>query len=97
NGQGLDNAALVAAFTTPAPAGGVPSMDMVKTSSGYQIFAVTRVTAPSAAAINPKVATQIRASLEEQRGRLLSTAYLKDLREHAKVKINNVRLAQISH
>ena len=97
NGQGLDNAALVAAFTTPAPVDGVPSMDMVKTSSGYQIFAVTRVTAPSAAAINPKVAMQIRASLEEQRGRLLSTAYLKDLREHAKVKINDAQLAQISH
>ena len=97
NGQGLDNAALVAAFTTPAPVDGVPSMDMVKTSSGYRIFAVTRVTAPSAAAINPKVATQIRASLEEQRGRLLSTAYLKDLREHAKVKINDAQLAQISH
>jgi len=97
NGQGLDSAALVAAFTIPAPVDGIPSMDMVKTSSGYQIFATTRVTAPSVAAMNPKVAAQIRASLEEQRGRLLSTAYLKDLREHAKVTINDAQLAQISH
>jgi len=88
---------LEAAFSAPSPVGGVPSMDMVKTSSGYRIFAVTRVTAPAAAAINPKVTAQIRASLEEQRGRLLSTAYLKDLREHAKVKINNAQLAQIAH
>ena len=97
NGQGLDNAALAAAFTTPAPVDGIPSMDMVKTPSGYQILAITHVTAPSAAAINPKVAAQIRTSLEEQRSRLLSIAYLKDLREHAKVEINDAQLAQIAH
>ena len=96
NAQGLDKAVLEAAFMAPAPVGGVPSMDMVKTASGYRIFAVTRVTAPAPAAINPKVTAQIRASLEEQRGRLLATAYLKDLREHAKVKINNAQLAQIA-
>ncbi|MEB8536029.1 peptidylprolyl isomerase, partial [Acidithiobacillus ferriphilus] len=97
NGQGLDNTALAAAFTTPAPVDGIPSMDMVKTPSGYQILAITHVTAPSAAAINPKVAAQIRTSLEGQRSRLLSIAYLKDLREHAKVEINDAQLAQIAH
>ncbi len=97
NGQGLDAAMLKAVFAAPAPAAGAPTMGMVKSADGYQVFAVTRVSAPSVAALNPKVGAQIRATLEEQRGRLLSAAYLKDLRRHAKVKINATQLARFSH
>ena len=68
-------------------------MGMVRGQNGYTIFAVTQVMAPSSVAVNPKVTAEIRASLEEQRGRLLSAAYLRDLRDHAKVKIDAAKLA----
>lgn len=97
NPQGLPQNLLSAAFDASAPTHNVPSMGMVRTANGYTLFAVTRVTAPSAAAINPKVTAEIRASLEEQRGRLLSTAYLQNLRNHAKVKINQAKLAAGEH
>ena len=92
--QGLPPALLNAAFLAPAPQHQVPSMGMIREDNAYTLYAVTRVMAPAPAAINPKVTAEIRASLEEQRGRLLSAAYLSDLRQHAKVKINDTQLAQ---
>ncbi|WP_414039648.1 SurA N-terminal domain-containing protein [Acidithiobacillus sp. M4-SHS-6] len=92
--QGLSPALLRAVFLAPAPVDQVPSMGMIREDKGYTLFAVTQVMAPASAAVNPKVTAEIRASLEEQRGRLLSAAYLSDLRQHAKVTINDAQLAE---
>ncbi|PKY11346.1 peptidylprolyl isomerase [Acidithiobacillus marinus] len=92
--QGLSPALLTEAFSAPAPLQRKPSLGMIREDNGYTLYAVTQVVAPSATAVNPKVTAEIRASLEEQRGRLLSAAYLSDLREHAHVKINVAQLAQ---
>ncbi|MBU2838647.1 peptidylprolyl isomerase [Acidithiobacillus thiooxidans] len=94
--RGLSPTLLSAAFDAPAPIKHIPSMGMVRGQNGYTLFAVTQVMAPSSVAVNPKVTAEIRASLEEQRGRLLSAAYLRDLRDHAKVKIDNAKLAAAS-
>ncbi len=94
--QAISAAVLSAAFNISAPVQHVPSMGLVRGNNVYTLFAVTRVLAPTAAAVNPKVTAEIRASLEEQRGRLLSTAYLQDLRNHAKIKIDEAKLAAAS-
>jgi len=87
--SGLDPALTRAIFLAPAPEGqGAPSFGMVEQKDGYALFALTRVILPNLALLNPSVTQEIQRSLEEQRARLLTTAYLQALRHKARIRIH---------
>lgn len=94
--NGLPSALLEKIFFAPAPARGKISSGSVEDATGSTLYAVTGVVLPSPDLLNPSVRSEIQRSLAEQRVRLLSSAYLQALREHAKVKIYQGNLRRAS-
>ncbi|WP_308388366.1 peptidylprolyl isomerase [Acidithiobacillus sp. AMEEHan] len=81
-------------FLTAAPENGKISVGSVENSSVSTLYAVARVILPSPDLLNPSVRDEIQKSLAEQRLRLLSSAYLRALRDQGKVKIYQGNLRQ---
>ncbi|MEL5848314.1 MAG: SurA N-terminal domain-containing protein [Candidatus Igneacidithiobacillus chanchocoensis] len=94
--SGLPAALLQKIFLEPAPALGKLTAGVASSDNASTLYVVAGVVLPSPSLLNPSVRDEIQKSLAEQRVRLLSQGYLKALRDHAKVKIYQKNVEQVS-
>ncbi len=92
----LPPALLNAIFLATPPALGNVTVGVVEDGSTSYLYGIKKVTLPNPALLNPAVAKEIQASLQEQRVRLLRSAYLSALREKARVRIQSQVLQEAS-